>query len=58
MKFFKEWMLNLLAITIKNFTSTITGTPHYIGPEVLMGKGYSFSCDFLYSAVGNRYTLR
>ena len=34
------------AITIKNFTSTITGTPHYIGPEVLMGKGYSYSCDY------------
>ena len=34
------------AITIENFTSTITGTPHYIGPEVLMGKGYSFSCDY------------
>ena len=34
------------AITIKNFTSTITGTPHYIGPEVLMGKGYSFTCDY------------
>ena len=34
------------AMTIENFTSTITGTPHYIGPEVLMGKGYSFSCDY------------
>ena len=34
------------AIKIKNFTSTITGTPHYIGPEVLMGKGYSYSCDY------------
>ena len=34
------------AIAIKNFTSTITGTPHYIGPEVLMGKGYSYSCDY------------
>ena len=34
------------AFTIKNFTSTITGTPHYIAPEVLMGKGYSFSCDY------------
>ena len=34
------------AITIENFTSTITGTPHYIGPEVLSGKGYSFSCDY------------
>lgn len=34
------------AIVIKDFTSTITGTPHYISPEVLMGKGYGFSCDF------------
>ena len=34
------------AMTIENFTSTITGTPHYIGPEVLSGKGYSFSCDY------------
>ena len=34
------------ATTIKNFTSTITGTPHYIAPEMLMGKGYSFSCDY------------
>lgn len=34
------------AFTIKNFTSTITGTPHYIAPEVLMGKGYSYSCDY------------
>ena len=34
------------AIIIKNFTSTITGTPHYIAPEILMGKGYSFSCDY------------
>ena len=34
------------SIEIENFTTTITGTPHYIAPEVLMGKGYSFSCDF------------
>ena len=34
------------AINIKDFTSTITGTPHYISPEVLNGKGYSFSCDY------------
>ncbi|MCQ2818301.1 MAG: cyclic nucleotide-binding serine/threonine-protein kinase [archaeon] len=34
------------AIEIKNFTSTITGTPHYISPEVLMGNGYSYSCDY------------
>ena len=34
------------AIIIKDFTSTITGTPHYIAPEVLLGKGYSYSCDY------------
>ena len=31
---------------IKDFTYTMTGTPYYIGPEVLKGKGYSFSCDY------------
>ena len=30
----------------KNCTNTITGTPHYIAPEVLLGKGYNFSCDY------------
>lgn len=34
------------ATTIRDFTNTITGTPHYIAPEVLQGKGYSFSCDY------------
>ena len=34
------------AIEINNFTSTITGTPHYIAPEVLIGKSYGFSCDY------------
>lgn len=34
------------SIEINGFTSTITGTPHYIAPEVLIGKGYSFSCDY------------
>ena len=31
---------------IKDFTSTIIGTAYYISPEVLIGKGYSFSCDY------------
>jgi len=34
------------AISIKDFTTTITGTPHYMAPEVLMGKGYSFAADY------------
>jgi cGMP-dependent protein kinase len=34
------------SVIIKDFTSTITGTPHYIAPEVLLGRGYSFSADY------------
>jgi cGMP-dependent protein kinase len=30
---------------ITDFTHTIIGTPHYIAPEVLYGKGYSHSSD-------------
>ena len=30
---------------ISDFTYTVIGTPHYISPEVLLGKGYSFSSD-------------
>ena len=34
------------SIQLNDFTNTITGTPHYISPEVLSGKGYGFSCDY------------
>ena len=27
-------------------TKTIIGTPHFIAPEILKGRGYSFSCDY------------
>ena len=33
-------------------TSTIIGTPHYMAPEVLQGKGYSFLVDLW--SVGNQ----
>ena len=34
------------AKVIKDITFTIAGTPNCIAPEVLLGKGYSFPCDF------------
>lgn len=31
---------------VQDYTSTVLGTPEYIAPEILKGKGYSLSCDF------------
>lgn len=31
---------------ILNFTKTMIGTPHYLAPEILIGKGYGLSVDF------------
>ncbi len=38
-------------LKLKNKTFTIIGTPHYMAPEVLSGKGYSFMVDLW--SIGN-----
>ena len=30
----------------KDYTNTVTGTAHYMAPEILLGQGYGFSCDY------------
>lgn len=34
------------AKSIQSRTFTLTGTPHYVAPEIITGNGYSFSVDF------------
>ena len=31
---------------MKDYTNTVTGTPHYMSPEVILGKPYSFEIDY------------
>ena len=34
------------SIILNGFTNTMTGTPHYMAPEILLRGGYGFSCDY------------
>ena len=40
---------------IKDYTYTLMGSPHYMAPEVVSGKGYSFGVD--YWSLGNKPNL-
>ena len=31
---------------LQNVTHTLIGTPNFVAPEILLGNGYSFSCDY------------
>ena len=34
------------SVQLNGFTNTMTGTPHYMAPEILLRGGYGFSCDY------------
>jgi len=34
------------SVMLNGFTNTMTGTPHYMAPEILLRGGYGFSCDY------------
>lgn len=40
-----------LSKKIKDFTSTIVGSPYFMSPEIILGKGYGRSCDYWSIAV-------
>lgn len=40
-----------LSKQVKNFTSTIIGTPYYMAPEVIQGNAYDSSIDYWSSAI-------